>query len=67
MANEHPTLEEVEAAARVLHDEGFSHGWWGTYRKSYDELAATDPIGKDEFDAIVERMLIAAAHVRKAI
>jgi hypothetical protein len=30
------------------------------YRKSYDELAATDAIGKDEFEAIVERMLMAA-------
>jgi hypothetical protein len=44
----------------VLHREGLNHGWRGNYNKSYDELAATDPIGKGEFDAIVERMLLAA-------
>ena len=64
--NEHPTLKEVEAAARVLHDEGLHHHWWGKYKKSYDELAATDSIGKDEFDGIVERILIAAARARGA-
>jgi hypothetical protein len=62
--SEHPTQEEVEAAARVLHQEGLTHAWWGSYKKSYDELAATDPIGKDEFDAIVERMLLAARRAR---
>jgi hypothetical protein len=59
--SERPTKEEEEAAARVLHREGLTHSWWGRYKKSYDELAATDPIGKDEFDSIVERMLLAAA------
>lgn len=59
--SQRPLLEEVEAAARVLHQEGLRHGWWGKYRKSYDELAATDPIGKSEFDGLVERMLRAAA------
>jgi hypothetical protein len=57
---EGPTAKAVEAAARVLHHEAFRHGWWGEYKKSYDELAATDPIGKWEFDGLVERMLIAA-------
>jgi hypothetical protein len=33
-------------------------------RKTYDELAATDAIGKEEFDAMVERMLIAAHAAR---
>lgn len=55
-----PTLAEVEAAARILHRAGLHHHWWKPYRKSYDEMAATDPIAKDEFDAIVEQMLIAA-------
>ena len=59
--NERPTEEEVEAAARVLHQYGLRHSWFGNYKKSYDELAATDPIGKDEFDGMVERMLVAAA------
>jgi hypothetical protein len=57
---EGPTAKAVEAAARVLHHEGLRHGWWGKYKKTYDELAATDPIGKFEFDGLVERMLIAA-------
>ena len=54
----------VEAAARVLHHEALRHGWWGQYKKSYDELAATDPIGKLEFDGLVERMLIAAMQTK---
>lgn len=57
---EAPMAKAVEAAARVLHQEALRHGWWGQYKKSYDELAATDPIGKSEFDGLVERMLIAA-------
>ncbi|MCP3458906.1 hypothetical protein [Bradyrhizobium sp. CCGUVB23] len=56
-----PAPGEIEAAARVLHEAGLRHGWWRPYTKTYDELAATDPIGKSEFDGIVERMLIAAA------
>jgi len=31
----------------------------GTIRKTYGELAATDAVGKAEFDAIVERVLMA--------
>ncbi|MBH5367526.1 hypothetical protein [Bradyrhizobium glycinis] len=61
---EGPTAKAVQAAARVLHDEAIRHGWWGKYRKSYDELAATDPIGKLEFDGLVERMLIAAMQAK---
>jgi hypothetical protein len=64
--SERPTEEDVEAAARFLHQEGLRHGWWKPYKKSYDELAATDPIGRDEFDAIVERMLLAAARATTA-
>jgi hypothetical protein len=61
---ERPTLKEVEAAARVLHEHGISFGWWRPYKKSYDELGATDPIGKSEFDGIVEQMLMAAARAK---
>jgi hypothetical protein len=61
---EGPTAKAVEAAARVLHQEAMRHGWWGKYKKSYDELAATDPIGKWEFDGLVERMLIAATQAK---
>ena len=56
-----PTIDEVEAAARVLFKEGQFHHWW---RNLSDELAATDPIGKSEFDGIVERVLIAASKAR---
>ena len=58
---ERPTLAEVEAAARELHDWGEIHGWWPRSVASYDNL---DPIGKDEFDAIVERVLMAANAAR---
>jgi hypothetical protein len=57
-----PTLEEVEAAARVLDKRGRAFGWWKG--KSYDEVAATDPIGKSEIDGIVEQMLMAANNAR---
>ena len=59
-----PTLKEIEAAARVLHEMGLHHHWREPYRKTYDELAATDAVGKEEFDAIVERMLLAAHAAR---
>jgi hypothetical protein len=52
--------KEIEAAARVLHEAGSRHNWWKPHSKSYDEMAATDPIAKSEFDGIVERMLTAA-------
>jgi len=53
--------DEVQAAARVLDREGRFHGWWPKTTAAYDDL---DSIGKDEFSAIVERMLMAAAHIR---
>jgi hypothetical protein len=59
-----PSIHEVEAAARVLFKEGQFHHWWPEFAKPYDELAATDPIGKAEFDGIVERVLIAASEAR---
>jgi hypothetical protein len=58
-----PTLEEIQAAARILDEAGRFYGWWKG--KSYDEIAAIDPIGKSEFDGLVERMLIAAADVKR--
>jgi MoaA/NifB/PqqE/SkfB family radical SAM enzyme len=60
-----PTLKEIEAAAGVLHEAGLHHHWWTPYMKTYDEPAATDAIGKDEFEAIVERMLMAANAARE--
>lgn len=56
-----PTPAEVEAAARELHHWGEVHGWWPESVRAYDAL---DPIGKDEFDAIVERVLMAASSAR---
>jgi hypothetical protein len=61
---EGPAAKAVEAAARFLHHEALRRGWWGKYTKSYDELGATDPIGKWEFDGLVERMLIAATQAK---
>lgn len=55
-----PSSAQVEAAARVLHSAGLHHHWWEPYRKSYDEMAENDPIAKEEFDGIVEQMLMAA-------
>lgn len=55
-----PTLEEVEAAARELHRWGDVHGWW----KDGSGYEGLDPISKDEFDAIVERVLMAAQLVK---
>jgi len=64
---EHPTIREIEAAARVLHEAAVFHRWAGPYyTKSYDELAATDSIGKGEFDNLVERMLMAAHIIGEA-
>jgi hypothetical protein len=59
-----PTIDEVEAAARVLFKAGTIHDWWRASSKTYDDLAAADPIGKNEFDGIAEQVLIAAAAAR---
>jgi len=61
-----PSLEEIEAAARVLDRAGRSYRWWNPELTAYEELAAKDPIGKSEFDGIVEQMLMAAEAVRAA-
>jgi hypothetical protein len=60
-----PTDAEVEAAARVLDKAGRHHHWWPKTIKPYDEFAKTDPIAKDEFEAIVERILMAASAARR--
>ena len=60
--NDRPTDEEVEAAARQLHLSGEEHGWWPKSISGYESL---DPIGREEFDAIVERILISAAAARR--
>jgi hypothetical protein len=59
-----PTDQEVEAAARELHSWGDTHGWWPEGATSYEAL---DPIGKDEFDAIVERVLMSAAAAKRGV
>jgi hypothetical protein len=50
----------VEAAARIIYEAGRFHRRWG-FDKAYDEM---DPIGKSEFEGIVERALAAADAVR---
>jgi hypothetical protein len=59
-----PSDSEVEAAARELHGWGALHGWWPEGVTTYD---AIDSIGKDEFDAIVERVLMSAAAARRGV
>ena len=59
-----PADDEIEAAARVLFEEGSRHHWWPTFKKSYDEFVATDEIGKEEFYDIVDRILFAASKAR---
>jgi hypothetical protein len=54
-------MKQDEAAGGILLQNGRRHHWWEPYRSSYDEMAASDPIAKEEFDALVEQMLIAAA------
>jgi hypothetical protein len=57
-----PTHEEVEAAARQLYMSGDEHGWWPDSVSDYDSL---DPVGREEFDAIVERILMSAAAAKR--
>lgn len=61
MSEDRPTVAQVKAAARVLDSFGRYHSWWPKDVADYDDM---DPIGKDEFEAIVEKMLIAAARAR---
>lgn len=59
-----PSDQEVEAAARELHAWGELHGWWPESATSYDKI---DRVGKEEFDAIVERILMSAAAAKRGV
>jgi hypothetical protein len=59
-----PSAMEIEAAARELDSWGKLHGWWPEPVATYDAL---DPIGREEFEAIVERILMSAAAVRRGV
>lgn len=56
-------IEEIDAAARVLDEEGRFYGWWPKTAKPYDDL---DPNGKDEFRGLVARVILAAERARLA-
>lgn len=56
-----PSDAEVEAAARELNWWGCHHGW---LKLDYDQL---DLIGKEAFDAIVERILRSAAATKRGV
>ena len=56
-----PIDQEIEAAARVLDKAGRFYRWWPETTPDYDKL---DSIGRNEFEAIVEQMLMAAASAR---
>ena len=55
-----PSIDQIEAAARVLDRLGRVYGWWPESTPAYDQL---DAISKDELQSIVEGMLIAATNV----
>lgn len=59
-----PTAQEVEAAARELDKWGQLHRWWPESVPCFDAL---DPIGREEFEAIVERVLMAAVAARRDV
>jgi hypothetical protein len=46
-----------------LHHWGELHAWWPG-ATSFDAL---DPIGREEFEAIIERVLMAAAAARRGV
>ena len=50
----------IDAAAKVIYEAGRFRRWW-RFDKPYDEL---DPIGKDEFEGIIQRALKAAEAAR---
>ena len=57
-----PARQEIDAAAYELHRWGELHRWWPAA-----SLEAMDSIGRDEFEAIVERVLMAAAAARRSL
>lgn len=56
-----PSSEETafEAACRALDKEGRAHGWWPKTVAPYPQL---DTIARQEFEAVVERVLLAGRH-----
>ncbi|KQZ28490.1 hypothetical protein [Caulobacter sp. Root1472] len=56
-----PSDFELNATARALFAAGMRHGWWPAHLRAYDDL---DPIGRDEFNAIVEHVPAVAAKAR---
>jgi hypothetical protein len=58
------TAAEIEAAVRILYEEGCFYNWWPLAAKSYDEFSATEAVGVSELSGIAERMLMAAAEAR---
>lgn len=52
-----PSNAAIKAASTTLDEDGRFYGWWPKEAPTYPNL---DSIGKNEFEAIVERILIAA-------
>lgn len=61
MADELIPIRQIEAAAKSLFDQGALHRWWPAGVKSYEGM---DPVGREEFNAIVERVLLAATNTQ---
>ena len=57
-----PSDAEVRAAAEVLFGYGQRHGWFGKgLPENYTDM---DPIGVQEFEGIVDHILVAAHEAR---
>lgn len=50
-----PTEQHLQATARALYEEGVQHGWWP--KSSPKRLEELDEIAREEFEALVERVL----------
>lgn len=59
-----PTDCEVQAAARELDWWGREHGWWPQDSRGLDLM---DPISREEFEAIVVRILMSAAAAKRGV
>lgn len=59
-----PSNQEVEAAGRELKWWGHEHGWWPEGSGGFDTM---DPIAREEFEAIVERILMSAAAAKRGV
>ena len=52
----------LRAAAKAIHDKAVRDGSYGPhYKKTYEELQSTDPIGFGEFNDMVARKLAEGA------